>query len=498
MNENSDFLLDMRGISKEFPGVKALDNVNFQLKEGEVHSLLGENGAGKSTLIKVLGGIYSEDSGEIYINGERVQLNSVEDSKNNGISVIHQELVLVPHMSVAENIFLGREPMRGLSVDFGKMNRETNELLKTFDLNIKATDTLGELSIANQQMVEIVKAISVDAKILVMDEPTSSISDTEVENLFTIINQLKANGVGIIYVSHKMSEIEEICDRVTVLRDGQYIDTVEVKDTSREKLVSLMVGRELDNHYTREYHGSNQRLFEVQNLSDDTLLKDISFHINEGEIIGFAGLIGAGRSELMETIFGLREFNQGKILMNGEDILVANPEEAMNHGIALVPENRKESGLFLDQDVKFNMTITVLEEFISPLKVDSKIERSIVGEYIKSLNVKTPSMDYPIVNLSGGNQQKAILGKWLATSPKLLILDEPTRGIDVGAKSEIYDIMNKLTNNGVSIIMVSSELPEIINISDRVYVMSDGEITGELARGEMTQDSIMNLATKNL
>lgn len=498
MDENSKYLLEVQSVDKEFPGVKALDNVNFQLKAGEVHSLLGENGAGKSTLIKVLGGIYSKDGGEIYINGDKVNIETVDESKNLGISIIHQELVLVPHMTVAENIFLGREPIKGISVDYAKMNREANELLERFNIDIKATDLLDNLSIANQQMVEIIKAISVEAKILIMDEPTSSISDTEVENLFKIINQLKSNGVGIVYVSHKMSEIEEICDRVTVLRDGQYIDTVNVSEVSREQLVSLMVGREMEKNAIHLSYATSNRLFSVENISDESLLKDVSFHVNEGEIVGFAGLVGAGRSELMESIFGLREFSTGKIYLDSQEININSPQDAMQNKIALVPENRKESGLFLEQDVRYNMTITILDDFISPLKVDSNIERSVVEQYIKSLNVKTPSMDYQIVNLSGGNQQKAIIGKWLATNPKLLILDEPTRGIDVGAKAEIYEIMTKLTKNGVSIIMVSSELPEIINNSDRVYVMSDGEVTGELSRDEMTQDAIMNLATKNL
>lgn len=498
MGELNNYVLEMKSITKIFPGVKALDDVKLQLKPGEVHSLLGENGAGKSTLIKVLGGIYSPDGGEIYIDGKLASISTVEDAKANGISIIHQELVLVPHMTVAENIFLGREPMKLGMIDFTLMNKKTNELIESLDLEFKAKDILADLSIANQQMVEIIKAISVDSKILVMDEPTSSISDTEVEKLFEIIDQLKKKGVGIIYVSHKMSELEQICDRVTILRDGKYVDTLTMKETNRDSMVALMVGRELDNQFIRENSATINRIFEVKNLTDKELLKNVSFHVNEGEIIGFAGLIGAGRSEVMESIFGLREYEEGSIMMEGKKINPTSPSEAMKNKIALVPENRKENGLFLEQDVRYNMTITILDEFMSLFKVDSKIEKNIVKQYMKSLNVKTPTMDYPIVNLSGGNQQKAIIGKWLATSPKLLILDEPTRGIDVGAKGEIYEIMNKLTKNGMSIIMVSSELPEIINISDRVYVMSDGEITGELSRNELTQDTIMGLATQNL
>lgn len=491
-------VLEMKGITKIFPGVKALDNVNFSLKPGEVHSLLGENGAGKSTLIKVLGGIYTAEEGSIYIDGEQIEIDSVEDARSNGISIIHQELVLVPHMTVAENVFLGREPMKGLSVDFKLMEQETDKLLNDLELPFKSTDILSNLTIANQQMVEIVKAISFESKILVMDEPTSSISDKEVDSLFEIIRRLKSKGVGIIYVSHKMNELEIICDRVTVMRDGQYVDTLNMKETTRKELVALMVGRDLENHYTREYNESDEIVLKVENLNDEELLRNINFELKKGEILGFSGLVGAGRSELMESIFGVREIDSGNIYLEGEKLKINSPSDAIKHKIALVPENRKESALFLVKSVQYNMTINILDEFMSSFKVNKEVENSITDQYIKSLNVKTPGKSYEIGNLSGGNQQKVVIGRWLATQPKVLILDEPTRGIDVGAKAEIYAMMNRLTNLGVSIIMISSELPEIINLSDRTYVMSDGEITGELLRNEMTQDKIMQLATMNL
>lgn len=498
MTTNNEYVLEMHNITKEFPGVKALDNVQLQLKPGEVHSLLGENGAGKSTLIKVLGGIHKENGGNIIIDGERVDIDSVQDSQRLGISIIHQELVLVPHLTVAENVFLGKEPKKGISIDFNQMHKDTNELLKQFDLEIKSTDKITNLSIANQQMVEIIKAISFNAKILVMDEPTSSISDTEVEQLFKIVNTLKKQGVGIIYISHKMSEIEEICDRVTVLRDGQYIDTVEVATTSRNHLVSLMVGRELSNTFERKHKPKDKITFEVKNISDATLLKDVSFNVKAGEIVGFAGLIGAGRSELVETIFGLRDKTEGEVFLNGEELDIKKPQDAIAYKIGLVPENRKDSALFPNESTKFNLSINVLDDFIKGFKENKKVENSLVDEYIKSLNIKTPTRSYPINKLSGGNQQKTIIARWLATQPKLLILDEPTRGVDVGAKREIYEIIDRLTGFDISIIVISSELPEIISISDRTYVMSEGQITGELNKDEMTQDSIMQYATVNL
>ena len=495
----SEYLLEMKGISKSFPGVKALQKVDFQLKAGEIHALLGENGAGKSTLIKVLGGIYIAEEGEILIDGKPVVIDGVTAARDNGISIIHQELVLVPHMTVAENIFLGREPMGKLGVDMGKMTSSAQKMLDRFDLGISATDEIFDLSIAQQQMVEIVKAISFNCRILVMDEPTSSISDREVAQLFEIMRNLAAQGVGIIYISHKMSELNEVCDRVTVLRDGMYVGTRVVAETPRDELITMMVGRELNQYYTRDHVKDTPVFFRCEHIDDGKKhhkrVNDVSFEVKEGEIVGFAGLVGAGRSETMQCVFGLTPSSTGTITLEGKKLNISSAVDAMKYGIAMVPENRKLEGLYHIQSVSFNTTIEVLQEIIRHLRVNDKREREITQEFIDKMQTKTPSQEQRVSNLSGGNQQKVMIGRWLATKPKVLILDEPTRGVDVGAKAEIYEIMNELTKQGVAIIMVSSELPEIINMADRVYVMYDGRITGCIDYENVSQEAIMKLAT---
>lgn len=487
-------LLKMKNIHKRFPGVYALKNVDYELRSGEVHALLGENGAGKSTLIKVLGGIYIADEGEIFIEGKKVELKGVKDAQKNGISIIHQELVLVPHMTVAENIFLGREAGSGILADRAKMTKDAQALLDAYDMKIDARALVKDLTIAQQQMVEIVKAISYNSKILVMDEPTSSISDKEVAGLFDIMRTLTAKGVGIVYISHKMSELEEICDRVTVMRDGEYVGTRVVKETTKDDLIAMMVDRELTNYYTRDYGTSGEELLRCEHISDGNMVKDVSFNIHSGEIVGFAGLVGAGRSETMKAIFGLTPGYKGDIYIRGKKTEIHSPVEAMKHGIALVPEDRKKEGLYKVQSVRFNSTIEVLGQFIKGVFVDNKKEREITQKYIDMMSTKTPTQEQVIGNLSGGNQQKVIIGRWLATAPDILILDEPTRGVDVGAKSEIYAIMNELVKTGISIIMISSELPEIINMSDRIYVMAEGRIAGSISHEEVTQEAIMSLA----
>ena len=486
-----NILLKMKNISKSFPGVKALDKVNLELKSGEVHALLGENGAGKSTLIKVLGGIYSLDEGEIEIEGKKVSIESVHDASKNNIAIIHQELVLVPYMTVAENIYLGRESGKGFTVNISKMEKDAQKILDDLGMDIDARELVMNLPIAKQQMVEITKAVSVNAKILVMDEPTSSISDREVENLFNIMRDLTKKGVGIIYISHKMSELEEICDRVTVMRDGEYVGTKVVKETNKDELIAMMVGRTLTNYYVRDFIPSKEVILKVENLKDGDRVKDVSFELKKGEIIGF---VGAGRSEAMQAIFGLSKDVSGDIYIEGKKVNIKDPKDAIKNGLALVPESRKEQGLYLLQDIKYNTTIEVLDKFIKNLNVNSKKEAEITQEYIDMMATKTPSQEQVIGNLSGGNQQKVMIGRWLATNPKILIMDEPTRGIDVGAKSEIYRIMNDLVKQGVSIIMISSELPEIINMSDRVYVMAAGTIRGCIDHEEISQESIMALA----
>nr|WP_283243029.1 sugar ABC transporter ATP-binding protein [Jingyaoa shaoxingensis] len=486
----------MKGISKSFPGVKALQNVNLQLKAGEVHALLGENGAGKSTLIKVLGGIYHAEEGEIFIDGQKTEINDVVAARHAGVSIVHQELVLVPYMTVAENIFLGREPGTKMNVDRVKMSRDAQELLDAYEMNINADTLVEKLTIAQQQMVEIVKAISFNSKILVMDEPTSSISDKEVGFLFETMRTLTKKGVGIIYISHKMSELEEICDRVTVMRDGQTVGTRVVKETNKDALIALMVGRELTNYYTRDFLEPGEVILKCDHISDGKMAKDASFELHKGEIIGFAGLVGAGRSETMKAIFGLADHMTGDVYVKGKKVNIKSPVDALKYGIALVPESRKEEGLYKVQSVRFNSTIEVLGQFIKNLHVDGKKEEEITQKYIDMMATKTPSQEQVIGNLSGGNQQKVMIGRWLATHPEILILDEPTRGVDVGAKAEIYSIMNDLVKEGMSIIMISSELPEIINMSDRVYVMNEGRVTGCLNHEEAEQEAIMQLAAK--
>lgn len=492
---SEQYLLEMKHICKSFPGVKALQDVSLQLKAGEIHTLLGENGAGKSTLIKVLGGIYIAEEGEIYIEGKKVEIGGVKDAQANGIAIIHQELVLVPYMTVAENIFLGREHGKGRFVNKESMNKEAQTLLDQYQMNINAETLIKDLTIAQQQMVEIVKAISFNSKILVMDEPTSSISDKEVGFLFETMRTLTKKGVGIIYISHKMSELEEICDRVTVMRDGTYVGTKEVKDTSKDELVAMMVGRELTNYYTRDFGSSDEVVLKCENIADGKMARGASFEVHKGEIIGFAGLVGAGRSEVMKCIFGLTKNSTGDIYMEGKKIEIHSPIDAVKYGIALVPENRKQEGLYKVQSVKFNSTIQVLKDFIKGIRVDLDKEEKITQDYIDMMSTKTPSQEQMIGNLSGGNQQKVMIGRWLATNPKVLILDEPTRGVDVGAKSEIYAIMNELAKQGMAIIMISSELPEILNMSDRIYVMREGKIRGCFHHSEgVTQEDIMQLA----
>lgn len=487
-------LLEMKNIHKRFPGVYALKGVSLQLRAGEVHALLGENGAGKSTLIKVLGGIYSKDEGEILVDGKPVEIDSVEDARAAGISIIHQELVLVPYLSVAENIFLGRE-LRGHGgmLDKDAMIARTQKALDDFGLSLSPTAMVADLNIAQQQMVEIVKAVSFNARIIVMDEPTSSLSDKAVDALFENVRKLTARGIGIIYISPRMSELQQIADRVTVMRDGEYIDTCDVATTSNDALVALMVGRQLENYYTRTFNACTEPVLEVKNLCTDKV-HDVSFTLRKGEILGFAGLIGAGRSETMQAIFGLDRIRSGSVLLNGVELAGKKPDQILEAGVGLVPEDRKNEGLFPSMSIAFNMTLKVLSQFIGKLHVNAGKEKGIVKTYFERLQVKAPGPETVISSLSGGNQQKVIIGSWLAADPKVLILDEPTRGIDVGSKSEIYAKMNELAQQGMSILMVSSELPEILNMSDRVVVMSEGRITAILDHTEATQEKIMQNA----
>jgi ribose transport system ATP-binding protein/inositol transport system ATP-binding protein len=492
----AEHLLEMKNIHKRFPGVKALTAMNFELNSGEIHALLGENGAGKSTLINILAGIYFCDEGEIFIEGTKTEIGGVKSSQNNGIAVIHQELVLVPYLSIAENIFLGREPLKKTgAVDKKRMILEAAEYMKTVGLDMPPYKLVVKLSIAQRQMVEIAKAISFNSKILVMDEPTSSLSEKEVQILFDTIKKLREKGIGIIYISHRMAEIFKISDRVTVIRDGNYIATKITKETNTDELVSLMVGRKLENYYTRTFHEIGTVSLEVRCLSRKGVFRDVNFSAKYGEIVGFAGLVGAGRSELFRSILGIDPLDNGEIFINGQKVNRLSPSLAQRYGMVLVPEDRKKEGLVLINTVRFNTTLAVLGQFIKGILVNHRKETDIVEAQVKQLKIKTASYNAKTSGLSGGNQQKVVIGKFLASNPSILILDEPTRGIDVGSKADIYEIINNLAKHGISIIIISSELNEIINMCDRIMVMYNGSISGSLLRKDFTQEKIMQYAT---
>ena len=470
-------LLEMTNITKAFASNVVLNGVNLSVDEGEVVAILGENGAGKSTLIKILGGIYKADSGEIRMHGNVKNITSAAIAGENGIRIIHQEIVLVPDRTIAANVFLGREPKNKFGlVDVQAMEKQTQKLIDDLHLNLKANELVRNLTMGMQQLVEIIKAISADAKVVVMDEPTSSLSQGEVEILFGIIRLLQKKNIGIIYISHRLEELYAITDRIVVLRDGKMVGDLETATVDKDHLISLMVGRELDSFYTKNKHKIGEVALETKNLSHAKLFKNANFKARYGEIVGFAGLVGAGRTELMKTIFGAYEKSGGEILLDGKPVNIKSPRDAINNGIAYVSEDRRGEGLILKNDVKFNM--------------------GLVEDYRKKFSIKITSPRQLTGNLSGGNQQKVVLSKWLANKPKVIILDEPTRGIDVAAKAEIYAIIDELAANGVCIIMVSSELPEIINMCNRCYVMCEGKITGEIDETEFSQEAMMTLATK--
>jgi len=487
-------VLRMENIEKEFPGVKALKNAFLNLYEGEVLGLIGENGAGKSTLMNILGGIYRPDAGKIYIDGAEVSFKNVFDSQRQGIAFIHQELALVSHMTVGENIFLGRQLKKYGFISQFMMNEEAKKYLSMVGLDISPKTIVGDLSVGQQQMVEIAKALSINAKIIVMDEPTSSLSEKEVQILFDTVRKLKSQGVSIIYISHKMEEIFELTDRIIVMRDGNYVGTKITRETNREELIPMMVGRELKNYYVRTYNKIGEPVLKVKDISVEGKVYNCGFEVKKGEILGFYGLIGAGRSELMEAIIGLLPQKSGEVYINGQQYKNLTPLKSKRLGIVLVPEDRKLKGLILKNTISFNITITVLEKIINKLRVNKNVQKRIVDDSIKSLSIKTPSERQRVMNLSGGNQQKVVLAKWLATNPGILILDEPTRGIDVGAKAEIYKIINELAAQGIAVIMVSSELPELINMCDRIIVVREGRIAGEVMKEEFDQGNILRLA----
>ncbi len=493
---SEDAILVMENISKSFPGVKALSDVQLTVRKGTVHALMGENGAGKSTLMKVLIGMYSPDSGSITFKGKPVQIDSTETALKLGISMIHQELSPVPYMSVAENIYLGREPLGRFGlIDKRKLIADTRALLDRLEINIDPNTIMKNLSVANTQMVEIAKAISYDASLIIMDEPTSAITEREVAHLFRMIRSLQAKGVAIIYITHKMDEVFQIADDITVFRDGKHIATVPAAQTDRHSLIAMMVGRELTSIFPKSEATIGEVVLSVRNLTRKGIIHGVSFDLRRGEILGLAGLMGAGRTEVIEGIFGIKKIDAGEIMIKGKPVQINSPADAIKHGLALLTEDRKLTGIMGVLPVRDNMMIASLGSyaargFLNRRRIDETCNRE-KGR----LEIKTPSMDQTIRLLSGGNQQKVLVSRWLLTLPDILILDEPTRGIDVGAKAEIHRLMCKLAQDGKAIIMISSELPEILGMSDRVLVMHEGKVGGEFARKDATQESIMRAAT---
>ena len=494
---DSKYVLEMIDINKSFPGVKALDNANLKVKKGSVHALMGENGAGKSTLMKCLFGIYIEDSGEIYVDGEKVKFSNPKQAMDNGVAMVHQELNQVLQRDVMDNIWLGRYPGNKGIVNAKKMFDETEKVFKELEIDVNPKTKMAKLSVSQRQMVEIAKAVSYNAKILVLDEPTSSLTQEEVTHLFKIINKLRDRGCGIIYISHKMEEILEISDDVTIMRDGKWIATEEASNLTTDKIIKLMVGRDLTNRFPPKTNKQGEVILEVRNLTGkyEPAVKDVSFKLKKGEILGVAGLVGSRRTELLETIFGIRHHSKGEIILNGKKVENKNSRSAIDNGFALLTEERRATGIFGGLDIKFNTIIANIDNYSKGMLNEKKMEEDTKW-VIDSMNVKTPNQKTQIKSLSGGNQQKVIIGRWLLTNPEVLLLDEPTRGIDVGAKYEIYQLIIDLANKGKGVIVVSSEMPELLGICDRIIVMSNGRIAGEGKPEELTQEVIMASAAK--
>ena len=499
--ENLKYVLEMENISKEFPGVKALDNVQLKLRPGTVHALMGENGAGKSTLMKCLFGIYEKNSGKILLDGVEVNFKSTKEALENGVSMVHQELNQVLQRNVLDNIWLGRYPMKGFFVDEKKMYNDTINIFKDLDIKVDPRKKVADLPIAERQMIEIAKAVSYKSKVIVMDEPTSSLTEKEVDHLFKIIKKLKESGVGIIYISHKMEEIKMISDEITILRDGKWISTNDVSKISTEQIISMMVGRDLTERFPKKDNTAKEMMLEVKNLTalNQPSIQDVSFELYKGEILGIAGLVGSKRTEIVETIFGMRPKEHGEIILNGKTVKNRNPEEAIKNGFALVTEERRSTGIFSMLDVAFNSVISNLDKYKNKFRLlkNKDIERDTKW-IVDSMRVKTPSYSTKIGSLSGGNQQKVIIGRWLLTEPEVLMLDEPTRGIDVLAKYEIYQLMIDLAKKDKGIIMISSEMPELLGVTDRILVMSNGRVAGIVKTSETNQEEIMELSAKYL
>lgn len=488
-------ILKFENLTKRFPGVLALNQVSFEVRKGEVHALVGENGAGKSTLIKIVTGVYPRTSGELFYQGKAVEFHSPHDALRNGIAAIYQEFNLIPALSVVENIFMGHYfTQKGGLVDWAKIREEAQRLIDFLEVDINIDAQVRDLGVAKKQVVEIAKALSYQAQVLIMDEPTATLAQKEIDTLFRIVKSLKEQGVTIIYISHRLEEIYQICDRVTVLRDGNYIATRKLAEVQMEEIIQMMVGREVVERFPRTLHKAGEEVLRVEGLSRSGVLEDISFNLHRREILGIAGMVGSGRTELLRALYGLDPIDQGQVWIKGEKVTIHSPLEAISRGIALIPEERKTQGLVLLLSVMENIGLPILPQIANRGFLDEEELKKIAQKMVKTLNIRTPSIYQRVMNLSGGNQQKVVLAKWLARESAIYFFDEPTRGIDVGAKVEIYHLMNHLIEQGSAILMVSSELPEILALSDRVLVMREGRIAGELTKEEVTQESVLKLA----
>ncbi|WP_317856406.1 sugar ABC transporter ATP-binding protein [Chakrabartyella piscis] len=489
-------IVKMKGIQKSFPGVKALDNVDFELNSGEVMALLGENGAGKSTLMKIMSGVYTRDEGTLELFGQEYGDLTPKQAQAAGVAIIHQELNMCKHLSVAENMFLGREITGKFALKNAEMEAIAKKFLDDLKVDIDPKQVVGDLPVSKQQMVEIAKALSMNAKVLIMDEPTSALTAKEIDELFRIIRKLRDDGCGIVYISHRLEELQHIVDRVTIMRDGQYITAMNFKDATMDEIITNMVGREITEQFPRVDCEKGKKVFEVKNLNAGPLVRDINFSVYEGEIVGFAGLMGAGRTEMTRALFGADKKSGGEIYLEGKEIKINCPMDAIKQGLVLAPEDRKKDGLCTKLSIRENLTLPNLDMICNKLEViNSRKEQELCVKAVKNLLIKTPTVEVDASSLSGGNQQKVVVGKWLARDSKVVIFDEPTRGIDVGAKVEIYNLMNKLKQEGIAVIFVSSEMPEAMGIADRIIVMCDGRITGEVMARETTQSEILTLAT---
>ncbi len=491
-----ELVLRVEGIVKQFPGTLALNNVHLQVQKGQCLALVGENGAGKSTLMNIISGVHKPDAGKIVFLGKEVSFNNPTEAQKAGIGFVHQELCVCPHMSVSENIFMGRIPQNKFgTIDKKKLYTETKKLLRLFGVSFSPNALVGDLSTAHQQIVEIAKALSLDCQLIIFDEPTSSLTEGETETLFGIIDDIKKRGISVLYISHRLPEIFRLCEICTVLKDGNYVDTVETKNVSSEHIIRLMVGRNIENLYPQKSETVGETVFEVKNFNRTGLFSNISFQVKRGEILGFYGLVGAGRTELWRAILGVDPRDSGEIYYQGKKINIANYREAIDAGFAYLTEDRKLQGLFLELPIYQNISAAKLENVQKGAVIDRKKEASLCHKYVADLNIKIASQLNKVASLSGGNQQKVMVGKWLSTNPKLLVMDEPTRGIDVGAKSEIHNMLRELSNSGIQVVIISSELPEIIGMSDRVIVMHEGIITGELTCGDLCEETIITYAS---